>query len=110
MKKLALSVLFVVLFSGIAEAGGVRGLVKVRTKGVSRVTIRILDHGKLLDSCITDIKGAYRMYIKKSGRFSIQAVYKSKTTNKIPIRVFRKTLNFNLILSANKTGFTLRRE
>jgi hypothetical protein len=118
MKTIIAILLLIVLVPSLAVAGKIYGIIKEGGKSVPKgIEVRITtipDKPKLVARTQTDKNGLYRLYVKRTGKFNLvvsDTLAHKRDTLSIPIRSYRKSVRYNLLIQKDKHGkYTLKRE
>ena len=118
MKTITAVFLLIVLVPSLAVAGKIYGIIKEGGKpvrqGIEVKITTIADSSKVTVSAQTDTSGLYRLYVKRTGKFNlvvIDTLANKRDTLSIPIRSYRKSVRYNLLIQKDKQGkYTLKRE
>jgi hypothetical protein len=122
LKKLALIIIITLLIPPEVFGGKIYGTIKAQGKPVPKgilVTISVdtdstANTSALICSTRTDIKGAYSLYVKKTGDFLLSVSDSVQYKDIIPpfkIRSYTRGVRYNLIIEKNDKGeYILRRE
>ena len=118
MRTVIAIILLVLLLPSCVLAGKIYGIIKEGKKpvgsGVEVEVTTISDKPKLVARAQTDRNGLYRLYVKEKGKFNLtvrDTLHHKGDTLSIPIRSYRKSVRYNLLIARDKQGkYILKRE
>jgi hypothetical protein len=117
MKTAITLVLLIVLLPSCVLAGKIYGIIKERGKPVRQgieVQITKGSDSTIVASAKTDKSGLYRLYVRRTGKFNLavrDSLSHKRDTLSIPIRSYRKSVRYNLVIAKDKQGrYILKRE